>query len=171
VICTSESASLVHFIRAADGRLVQSVLVGTRPRDARFSPDGRRLWVSSEARATVAVFDTATRRMIRTVDFEDDPISPDVQAVGLAMTRKGDRLYVGLGRGDHVAEIDTASGRILRYFRVGHRTWGVALSPDERRLYAANGLSGDVSVIDLKSGRTVATVKVGGRPWGAVTAP
>jgi YVTN family beta-propeller protein len=60
---------------------------------------------------------------------------------------------------------------VRRTFKVGHRNWGVALSPDETRLYAANGLSGDLSVVDLESGRTIRTLNLGGRPWGVVTTP
>jgi PQQ-dependent catabolism-associated beta-propeller protein len=168
VICTSEGASLVHFIRAADGKLVDSVLVGTRPRAAQFTPDGRRLWVSSEARGEIAVFDPATHAVLQTIDFQADPVANTVQAVGIAMKHDGSRFYVALGRGDHVAEVDARTLKILRYFPSGSRNWGVALSPDESRLYAANGLSGDLSVIDLKSGRRVTTVKLGGRPWGVV---
>lgn len=170
VICTSEGASLAHFIDAASGRLVDSVLVGARPRAALFSPDGRRLWVSSEARATLAVFDMAGRRLVRTLDFRKVVPDPAVQAVGLAMTRDGARLYVALGRGNRVAEVDTASLRVRRTFPTGRRTWGVALSPDETRLYAASGLSGDLAAIDLASGRTLKDLKLGGRPWGVATA-
>jgi YVTN family beta-propeller protein len=172
VICTSEGASLVHFIDAASGALLDSILVGARPRDAVFSPDGKRLWVSSESRGALAVFDTATRKVIHTVDFRKAvPDDPNVQAVGLAMTRDGRRLYVALGRGGRAAEVDAAAFKVLRTFRTGVRNWGVALSPDERRLYAASGLSGDLTVVDLASGRTLKTLKLGGRPWGVVTAP
>jgi YVTN family beta-propeller protein len=148
-----------------------NVIVGSRPRDARFSPDGKRVWVSSEQRATVTVLDTATQAPVQTVDFLKEDPPPSVQTVGLAMSKAGDRVYVALGRGNHVAEVDTATGRVKRYFKAGFRNWGVALSPDETRLYAANGLSGDLSVIDLKSGRTIKTLKLAGRPWGVVTAP
>jgi PQQ-dependent catabolism-associated beta-propeller protein len=169
VICTSEAASLVHFIDAATGALADSVLVGARPRAALFSPDGRRLWVSSEARASLAVFDMATRKVIHTIDFRKIVADPAVQAVGLARTRDGRRIYVALGRGDRVAEVDAESFRVLRTFPTGHRTWGIALSPDEGRLYAANGLSGNLTVIDLASGHERA-LNLGGRPWGVETA-
>jgi YVTN family beta-propeller protein len=146
-------------------------MVGTRPRDARFTPDGRRLWVTSEARATVAVFDPATRRLLDTVDFEAGKPPPNVQAVGLAMTRAADRVYVAQGRGNEVAEIDAKTYAVRRVFKTGFRTWGIALSPDESRLYAANGLSGDVTIVDLGRGRTIRTLKTGGKPWGVITTP
>lgn len=160
---------MVHFIDAANGKLEDSVLVGTRPRDAVFSGDGRRLWVSSETRASVTVFDMPSRRVLRTIDFDRDERAPDtVQAVGLVL---GKRAFVALGRGNAVAEVDPQSGAILRYFPVGNRNWGIGVAPDGGRLYAANGLSGDISVIDLARNVPLATIHVGGKPWGIVVTP
>ena len=169
VIATSETASLAHFIDAGGMKLVDSLMVGTRPRDALFSPDGRWLWVTSEVRATATLFDMQSRTPVRVVDFDRDARAPDtVQAVGLALARDGAKLYVALGRGNAVGEVDTRDGHIVRYLPAGQRVWGIALSRDGRRLYAANGLSGDVSVIDLATGRAITTVHTGGKPWGVV---
>jgi YVTN family beta-propeller protein len=87
------------------------------------------------------------------------------------MNPAADRVYVGLGRGNQVAEIDARTRRVTRYFKAGSRVWGVGLSGDGTRLYAAGGLSGDLSVIDLSSGRTIKVLKLGGRPWGVVVNP
>ncbi|MGY4516210.1 PQQ-dependent catabolism-associated beta-propeller protein [Lysobacter sp. HA18] len=170
VVATSETASLVHFIDAATMKVVDSRMVGTRPRDALFTPDGRWLWVTSETRATATLFDMRTRTPSRVVDFDRDPGATDtVQAVGMALS--GSRLYVALGRGDRVGEVDTATGRILRYLPAGHRVWGIALSHDGKRLYTANGLSGDVGVVDLATGRSITTIHTGGKPWGVAVGP
>lgn len=172
VICTSEAASLVHFIDAAAMKLVDSVMVGTRPRDAAFSRDGRWLWVTSELRGTANVFDMATRKRVRVIDFDRDPGAPDsMQAVGIALAPDDSRAFIAMGRGNHVAEVEPASGRILRYYPVGSRTWGVALSRDGRRVYAAAGLSGDVTVLDVEAKRPLKTIRTGGRPWGVVVGP
>jgi YVTN family beta-propeller protein len=145
-------------------------MVGTRPRDAQFSADGRQLWVSSETRATVAVFDMPSRKLLRNIDFDRDPRAPDtVQAVGIVL--QPDRVLVALGRGNGVAEIDPRDFSVRRYLPAGSRDWGIAIAPDGKRLYAANGLSGDVTVVDLVSGKTEATVKTGGKPWGVVVVP
>jgi YVTN family beta-propeller protein len=170
VICTSESASLVHVIDARSARLVDSMMVGTRPRDAVFSADGRQLWVSSETRATVTVFSMPGRALLHTIDFDTDDRAPDtVQAVGMVLSPT--RAFVALGRGNAVAEVDPATFAIRRYFPVGNRSWGIGLAPDGKRLYAANGLSGSVTVIDLVGNRPLATVTVAGKPWGVVVTP
>jgi PQQ-dependent catabolism-associated beta-propeller protein len=170
VVCTSEAASLAHIIDARTGELVASVLVGARPRDARFTPDSRQVWVTSESRATLTLIEVPSGAIVQTLDFRKAEPPENVQAVGLALSRNGHRLFVALGRGNHVAEVDPASLKVLRYLKAGFRNWGVALSPDETRLYAANGLSGDVTLIDLTTGRS-RTLRTGGRPWGVVTTP
>ena len=172
VVNTSETTSMVHFIEAATGKLTDNVPVDTRPRYAAFTPDGRKLWVTSEVRGTLAVIDVATRKVDTVIDFETAGLPTDfVQPVGIAMTRDGSRVFVALGRGKLVAEVDPKRHAIIRSFPVGLRAWNLALSPDETRLYTANGLSGDVSVIDLDSNRPSGTVTLGGKPWGIVVAP
>ena len=101
----------------------------------------------------------------------DVEINEPVQAIEMRATRDERRVFVAMGRANRVAELDPASGKVLRWWPTGQRTWGIGLSPDETRLYAASGLSGTVTTIDLTRNKVMATVKLGGRPWGAVAAP
>jgi PQQ-dependent catabolism-associated beta-propeller protein len=168
VACTSEAASLVHLIDTRTGQVTDNLLVGTRPRDAAFTHDGRWLLVTSEMRGTVAVFDASRHTLDHTIDFYRAPgASASAQAVGLALAPEGQLAYVALGRGNQAAEVDIRSGRIQRYFAVGNRSWGIAVSVDGKRVYAAAGLSGDLTIIDRATGATT-TVALGGRPWGVV---
>lgn len=167
LVATAEGSSTAHFIAAVDGRLLASELVGTRPRAALFLPRRHEIWVSSELRGSITVFATASLRPIGEVDLV--PAFPNgdiVQAVEMTATRDGRRVFVAMGRGNRVAEIDPATRRVVRSFPSGKRTWGLALSPDERRLYAVAGLSGDLTVIDLVSNKVAGTIEVGGKPWG-----
>src|SRR3546814_84644 len=130
------------------------------------------MWVSSEQRGTISVFDPGTRKIVDTIDLvKAFPDLETVQAVEMEVTRDGRRAFVAMGRGNRVAEIDPETLRVVRSFPTGFRTWGTALSPDESRLYAVSGLSGDMTIIDLKSNKVLRTVKLGGKPWGVVAAP
>jgi len=172
VVATSETANLAHFIDAATGRLLDSVPVGTRPRFVLFLHGGHTVWVSSEQRGTISIFDAATRKIIRTIDLTQSfDIDAPVQAIEMRATKDQSRVYVAMGRANRVAELDPVSGKVLRWWPTGERTWGIGLSPDETRLYAASGLSGTLTIIDLKRGKVIDTVKLGGRPWGAIAAP
>jgi YVTN family beta-propeller protein len=163
---------MAHFIDAATLELVDNVLVDTRPRAAHFTPDSKRVWVSSELRGSVAVIDVEKRETVGTIRFAIPGVPREqVQAVGMALKRDGSRGYVALGPANRVAEVDAQTHVVLKYYLVGQRVWHVALSPDEKRLYTANGNSGDVSVIDLGKQEVIKSIKVGRGPWGLAVAP
>jgi YVTN family beta-propeller protein len=163
---------MAHVIEAATGKILDNLMVDTRPRYIAFTPDGARFWVSSEVRGTVTVFDTATLKPVGKIDFDNAGLTDNlVQAVGTRFTRDGKRAFVALGRGKLVVEVDPATLKIVRSWPVGLRAWNLALSPDESRIYTADGLDGTMSVIDLKSGKVRAPVKLGGKPWGVVSVP
>jgi YVTN family beta-propeller protein len=86
--------------------------------------------------------------------------------VGLAVSPDGRRLYVALGAGHALVQLDAATLRELGRVTIGRRPWGVALSPDGRIAYTANGLTDDISVVDTRAMKVLRSVKVGTRPWG-----
>ena len=152
--------------------MLDSLPVGSRPRFVLFLDRGRTVWVSSEQRGTISVFDAATRRLQRTIDLTQTfEIDEPVMAIEMRATKDESRVYVAMGRATRVAELDPASGKVLRWWPTGERTWGIGISPDETRLYAASGLSGTLTIIDLVAGKVAKTVKLGGKPWGAIAAP
>jgi YVTN family beta-propeller protein len=162
----------MHIIDATTLELIDNVLVDTRPRVAQVSADNRRIWVSSELRGSVAVFDAATREEVGKVRFSVPGVPrEEVQAVGIQLTRDGTRAFVALGPANRVAELDARTFEVRRMYLVGQRVWNIALSHDEKRLYTANGNSSDVTVIDLERAEAVKSIGVGRSPWGVVVAP
>jgi len=148
------------------------VPVGSRPRFALFLNGGKTVWVSSEQRGTISVFDTTTRRIVHTIDLTQSfDIAEPVQAIEMRATHDEARVFVAMGRSNRVAEIDPRTYAVVRSFPTGERTWGIALSPDETRLYAVSGLSGTMTIVDLRGNKVERTVALGGKPWGAVAAP
>ncbi|WP_372395771.1 PQQ-dependent catabolism-associated beta-propeller protein [Azospirillum sp. HJ39] len=169
LVNTSETTNMAHFIDTEKRAVVGNVLVDSRPRVARFTDDGKQVWVSSEIGGTVSVIDAATRKTIKKIRFEVTGVRREaIQAVGIQMTRDGTRAFVALGPANRIAEIDTASLEVKRYFLVGQRVWNLAFSPDEKRLYTTNGISNDLSVIDLERNKVIKSIPVGGAPWGVV---
>ena len=172
VVNTSETTSMVHFIDAATNELVDNVLVDTRPRVARFSADGKSLWVSSEIRGRVSVIDAESHGILAVIVFAVPGVAAELlQPVGIELTGDGRRAFVALGPANRVAEIDPETFAVRRYFLVGQRVWHLALSPDQSRLYTTNGNSGDVSVIDLRRNEVIKSIATGRAPWGVVAVP
>src|SRR5260370_356876 len=123
VYVSDERADVLHVIDGATGAVQAKIPVGARPRGMALSPDGatlyvkggRELWGSSEVRGLISIFDPATRKIIGEVDLVKLlPAIDPVQAVELVVSRDGKRLFVALGRGNHVAEIDPVTRKPVR---------------------------------------------------------
>jgi len=96
-----------------------------------FSPDGSRIYVSN-VNGNVKVFNVAADGTVTTGTtcalppvhlFERDEEIP----AGLAVSADGRKLYVALNLSNRLAELDTATGKILRFWDVGVAPFGVAL--------------------------------------------
>ena len=166
VLVTSESSNMVHVISVADKSLVANILVGARPREVAFSPDGKYFWVTSEVAGHVSKVDRATNRIVVANKQLRRQISPRVKPKGILLSHNGERLYVSMGRGNSIAALDPETLEVLETVETGVRTWGIALSRDGKLLYAANGPDATVSVVDTATMSEIKTIPTGEMPWG-----
>jgi PQQ-dependent catabolism-associated beta-propeller protein len=171
-VATSESTSMAHVIDNATNKLIANVLVDSRPREAKFTPDGKELWVSSEVGGTISVIDPKTWKVTKKITFEVPGVRPEqLQPVGMDFARNGDIVFVALGPSNRVAVIDTKTKEVLQYILVGQRPWHGEVSPDGKKYYVANGLTNDLTVIDVDSLKAEKSVPVGRLPWGVAIMP
>ncbi|MBM3295320.1 MAG: phosphoesterase, partial [Candidatus Aminicenantes bacterium] len=156
-----------------------------------FSPDGRKLYLSN-VMGSLKVFDVDPRGLV-TGRFTI-PL-PKVEGLrreeeipaGIAVSPDGSRLYAALNLSNRLAEVESASGRLLRTFDVGVAPYDVVLVG--RKAYVSNwggrrpvegdvtgpagrgtkvkvdpttfvANEGSVTVIDLEAGRVAAEVLV-----------
>jgi PQQ-dependent catabolism-associated beta-propeller protein len=172
VVNTSETTSMAHFIDTAEKKVVANVLVGSRPRFAAFTGDGKQVWVSSEVGGTVAVIDAASHKIEHTISFEVPGVRREtIQPVGINLSRDEKLAFVALGPANRVAVIDQKSFEVVKYLLVGQRVWHMDFSPDQKLLYTANGISNDMSVIDVTALKVTKSVPVGHLPWGVLAVP
>jgi YVTN family beta-propeller protein len=169
VYVTSEVANMVHVIDTATLQIVKNIMVGKRPRRLAFTPDGRELWVTNELGSSVSVISTGDLAVVATLAFDVKGMrADDITPVGLASSRDGKTMYVGLGRANHVAFVDVATRKTIQLVLVGKRAWGLALNRDGSRLLVVNGLSDDLTVVDTASGKALKTLPVGRVPHTVV---
>ena len=101
-----------------------NVLVDTRPREAKFTPDGKEVWVSSEVGGTISVVDASTWKVIKKIRFEVPGVRPELlQPVGMEFTKDGKYLFAALGPANRVAVIDPKTYEVKEYILVGQRPW------------------------------------------------
>jgi YVTN family beta-propeller protein len=104
-----------------------------------FSPDGSRIYLS-DVRGNVKVFAVKDGKVSRSFTIKlpnaDAPArKPEIPA-GLALSRDGKRLYVALNLSNRLAELDAATGKLLRVWDVGVAPFAVALTPG--KAYVSN---------------------------------
>ena len=163
---------MLHWIDSTSHELVDNTLIDQRPRHVEFSEDGSQLWASSEIGGTVTVIDVGKRTVQHVYRFSIPGIHRDrVQPVGIQLTRDGRYAFVALGPANHIAVIDIAKKKVVKYLLVGHRVWHLALNNNEQLLLSTNGVSGDVSVINVPELKVIKSIKVGRYPWGVAIKP
>jgi YVTN family beta-propeller protein len=82
----------------------------------------------------------------------------------LAVSEKGDRVYVVAEEGNALLVVDTKKDKVIEKIKVGERPHSVILSKDESRAYVSNQWAANVSVIDLKTMKVTDTLQVADGP-------
>ncbi len=112
VVNTSETTNMAHFIDFDTEKMVGSVLVDPRPRNARFTHDGSEVWVSAELGGTVSVIDPKTRTVTHKIAFPVQGLRGDeVQPEDIRFTKDDKLAFVALGPANRVAVVDATTYR------------------------------------------------------------
>lgn len=90
------------------------------------SPDGKLVATSNIASGTVNLFDADTRAPLKTIKVSGDAANGQVT---LLFSPDSKRLYAAETGHDKVAEIDVASGAVLRRIAAGKQGDGLAIAP------------------------------------------
>src|ERR1035437_7209612 len=148
----------------------RQIALDTLPMSTALSPDGKYLLVLNGGYRppTVSVIETSSGRVTGSVPVADGWL-------GLAISPKGDMVYVGGGSKASLFEFAFAGGVLTpaRTFVVvplaqrGPQDFigDVAFSPDGRLLYAANLYRDSILVVNPQSGMVIAQFKTGRRPY------
>ena len=155
---------MFHVVDMESHEVLADILVGSRPRRAFFTPDGKEYWVTNEISGFISIIDTEKLEVIGEVRFDPKGAPGDVTPVGIALGPDGKIAYVTLGHANRLALVDVASRKVLKYLLVGKRAWNLEFSGDKKFLYVVNSGSDDVSIIDVEAGKVVKTVPVGRYP-------
>jgi YVTN family beta-propeller protein len=126
-------------------QVLRTIPVPAGPHGLVITPDGAKVFVSSDGASTVSVIDTATDQVVDSIDVGQTPH-------GLAISPDGRQVLVS-GFGANQAEIiDTGSDQIVGRVPVP-QPHNSAISPDGRRAYVGSQQQGETALVavDLTS--------------------
>lgn len=148
IYVTNQLDNTLSVIDGSTYHLITTVPVGAFPAGVVVSPDGRHAYIAAGGDDAVAVFDTATNTIAKTVS-----LSPASKPRGVALTPTGQLLYIANGGSNNVSVLDTRTDQIVASVPVGSQPLSVVVTPDGASAYVANSGSNDVSVIDTHTNR------------------
>ncbi len=105
-----------------------------------FSPDGSRIYLSSVTGGIKVFAVEASHRVTALYSIPLPPANAPRRKLeiptGLAFSKDGKRLYVVLNLSNRLAELDAATGNVLRTWNVGVAPYGVVVAG--RKIYVSN---------------------------------
>lgn len=101
-----------------------------------FTADGRHALVTNARAGNLAVFDTATRERIATVElaepgreYEDTMLGKAALPIGVVAGPDGSRAYVAISGADQIAVVDTRRWRVVERWPTGDEPDAMAIVP------------------------------------------
>ncbi len=148
----------VSVVDTSRGSVVATIPVAPGPHGMAMSPDGQRLYVSSDGSSVVTIIDTTTDRVMKTVDVGKSPH-------GVTVVPGKNLLLVALNGEDKVGFVDTTKQALIATVDVG-KPHTIGVSPDGKIAYVSSqtpGKSG-VAIIDIDARKMIRTIPLDKTP-------
>src|SRR5439155_21077510 len=155
----------VAVIDTVQNKVLGTILVPKGPHGLVVTPDGRKVYVSSDGAATVSVIDTAADRVSASIDVGANPH-------GLALSGDGSRVLVAGWGSNQVLVIDTTMDRVIGKVPIAQPHNGT-LSRDGRMGREASQQQVPTALVrlDLATWKEVARLPLDKTPRGLELSP
>lgn len=148
---TNQNSNSVSVIDMATNIVTSTIPVGSNPRGAAVTPDGKRVYVCN-GQGTVSVIDTATNSVFTSIN-----LGPQHVPQAVVISPDGKKAYIAAITS--VSVIDIATNTVIEDIALGGAHF-ITITPDGKRLYVSSFYSGNVSAIDTSTNSVIATISV-----------
>jgi YVTN family beta-propeller protein len=146
----------VSVVDLATLKVIGDITVGPHVHGVALTPDGRRLFTTSEIDHTLIISDTETHKIIGTVKLPGKPNQ-------CAVTPDGRYVTVPIRDGDSVAIVDVNQQKIVKLLPIKEPHNSLNMGSN-RYMFVTSMGSHEIDVIDLEKMDYSAHIPVGGRP-------
>jgi YVTN family beta-propeller protein len=150
----------IAVIDTATWKVTRTIKSGPETEGIEFSKDGKLLLVTNEGDNTVAVYELATGKLVKSIDTANMGIRPR----GIKASPDGGHYIVTLEYGDKFLVIDKNLNPV-KTVATGKTPYGVAFDRSGERLFVAASRENAVQVFDGRSFELIRNIPVGERCW------
>lgn len=152
--------SVLYIVDLTTMTKVASIAVGLGPNGIEVSPDDAKVYVA--VAGGVAVIDTTTRKLERTIELSDTPYD-------IALSPDGNILFTTMWFTATVERLDLTTSTTTRVTVPGNPGL-VAISPDGNRMFVTHENNNQLTRIDTAT-MTATSINVGNKPRGIDISP
>lgn len=170
------SGTITALDLSGEGKKLADIQTGAGAEGIAVTPDGKQVWVTNRAADTVSVVDTATLKVLKTIEAASFPIRAEVTPDGkwalVSLAKSGDLAIfstTSLALERRVPlEATVAADRGGRLLDFGNSSVpiGIEIAPDGQRAYVAHANADQISIVDLKEGKRIGFLTAGKEPDG-----
>ncbi len=156
IFVTNEKSNTISVLDDSD-RVVATLETCARPRGVHFNHDRTQFFVGCADDSTIAVYDIASRALVRRYRDIDEPETFDLHP-------DGRHLYISNEEEAAASVLDLESGEIVADYDTGEEPEGVLITADGRLVFVASEAANMVHVIDVTVGEVIKDILVDTRP-------
>jgi YVTN family beta-propeller protein len=134
------------------------------PLNLALTPDGKELWVTCEASASVVVVDPVTRQKVLEIPVGGQPHD-------VCFTPDSRRAFVSNRLDDTVSVVEVATHQVVATIEVGDEPHGVLVDRQGKHLYVLNTSIDNVSVVDVATLKETKRLSASRSPWSLALSP
>jgi YVTN family beta-propeller protein len=150
----------IAVIDTATWKVTRTIKSGPETEGIEFSKDSKLLLVTNEGDNTVAVYELATGKLVKSIDTANLGIRPR----GIKASPDGEHYIVTLEYGDKFLVIDKNLNPV-KTVATGKTPYGVAFDRSGERLFVAASRENALQVFDGRSFELIRNIPVGERCW------
>ena len=135
----------------------------TMPSHIAFASDNKTVFVTLQGTSGLTAIDLASGKVNWTQLIGRQPAG--------IITRPGGTLLVGVMGSDFIAEVDPATGSVIRKITTGNGAHNFLATPDGKTLYVTNRVAGTISVLDAGTLAISGTLQAPGGPDDMALSP
>lgn len=158
IFVSNENSDTVTVLNLKTKEIIKNIDTGGRPRDLKFSSNGKLLYIVESEENQISILDISTLKIVDFIKTGDDPEIFDIHP-------KENLLAVSNEDDNQLTLINLEDKTIIKTIdNVGVEPEGVNFSPDGKLIYVTSEGTNSIIIIDIKKREIVNEILVGNRP-------